>query len=284
MVSVFGKLGRLDWRLLIVVGAVALALSVFLGVRAMQTKAAERERHLLAEISNLQGQVAISENLVMVRATRVKDLTRTLEELYGKNSELVQNLDRRIEEAVASAEVRVEVREVIRYRSTPQQTTAEGPPPTVTITPPPEDSPDAQENHRVEFDMTQQGFRVSGFTESLGPVVELDLEQVDPFVLRALLTRQRRSGEWDLFVEDPEGRLSVEINNVMVQDNYGAPRLVERLGVGGDATVFRNGQSTASVHGSLDIGSSFTVRAGPSINNDGHLGGSLGLTWRPFAR
>lgn len=248
---------------------IAVAILAYM-VWKERVASAERERDLLAQVIELQGQVDLGEGVILTQAVRTSNLEKTLSSLLDKNSSLQEHINNLIEDPVVVVRVETRFRDRIVYRNTPEDQQAGD---IVDV-----DTED-DTNHVVNFDMTRHGFRVQGRTESLGPRVYLELEQVEPFRLDAVLTRERRNGRWNLFIEDTSQQLDVQISNFVVDDSFASRRFWERISLGAGLTSF----GSASFHAGFDIRDRTTIWAGP-VWNTGDWGAGIGFTYRPFLR
>lgn len=260
-------------RTVIGIGIAALIIAVAIlayMVWKERVASAERERDLLAQVIELQGQVDLGEGVILTQAVRTSSLEKTLSSLLDKNSSLQGHINSLIEDPVVVVRVETRFRDRIVYRNTPEDQ-HEGD--VVGV-----DTGD-DTNHVVDFDMTRHGFRVQGRTESLGPRVHLELEQVEPFQLDAVLTRERRNGRWNLFVEDISQQLDVTVSNFTVDDSFASKRFWERISVGAGV----NSLGSVSMHAGFDIRDRTTIWAGP-VWGAGEWGVGIGFTYRPFIR
>jgi hypothetical protein len=287
MLKHLGKfLSKVHWKVWLVLGIILLIVLGFLFIREQRIKAAEKERELLREIARIQGQVDLGEGVIYSSGIKIDNLLRRLDTLHGENSNLRGKIDTRIEVPVISIQTEIRYRDRLVYIYSPENPQDSA---TTTIVEIPDDNGGTLTNAIVEFDITRRPFRVFGRTESIGPQVELELEQVEPFVLGIVLTRERRSQEWNLFVEDQSEMLEINIGHFVVDDqSLTKPRLGERLGVGSSLNI---GQSSSSlgVHGSVDVGPRTTVWGGPTMfvphtEENMNFGVGVGFTTRPFIR
>lgn len=295
--ATLGFFKGLDWKgWLLIAGIILLASSVAWGFsqRGQKQQAELESRRAIAE---LQGQVELREGLYFTTAQESSNLRKQLREIHGENSNLRKEIQHLRENPVVTTVTEIRYRDRVVFRSGPEEGEEDDVVSVVTETSGKTGDSDEQgapENHIVAFDLTRRPFRITGQTETLGPVVHIELEQIEPFVLGAVLTRERRTGLWNLYVEGQSQQLEVNISSFVVDPSVHSRRFLDRLGVGASVGV---GSSSVmfSPHASLDVGRRASIWAGPSLMlplgesqesiwSERSLGVSTGFTFRPFAR
>lgn len=289
--GLFSFLRNMSWRGWLILLLLLLILFGSWFFWQSSIKAAERERELLRDLARAQGQVELGEGVIYANAERIEGLYRRLAELHGANSTLQEKINRRIEDPIVSVQTEIRYRDRIVYVYSPENPTNPGTAST-TIEEVLNETGEIVENAIVEFDLERTPFRIFGRTESVGPRIQIELEQVEPFILSVVVTRERRNGEWNLFIEDQSETLDININHFLVDDrSLTQTRFLDRLGVGGNLSI-QPQNLNLGVHGSLDVGRRSTVWAGPElqfpVTNEERLQPSLGIglgfTARPFVR
>jgi hypothetical protein len=289
--SFIGLLKKISWRGWLIIALIVLLLLGGWFIHQARIKAAERERELIRELARAQGQVELGDGVIYASALKIDNLYRRLADLHGENSTLREKIDRRIEVPVISIETEIRYRDRVVYVYEPGSNDNQGTATTTIDTTVDEDG-QIIENAIVEFDLLRPPFRLFGRTESVGPRISIEMEQVDPFRLGVVVTRERRTGEWNLFIEDQSETLEISVNHFVVDDNsLTRQRLVDRIGVGGSL----GGSSSVlhlGAHGSLDLGRRTTVWAGPQVYfqsqdesfGNPNIGLSTGFSFRPFIK
>jgi hypothetical protein len=272
-------MSTLNKILLVALGVLLVAtvvMFVIMNNKLLNEKIANREN--LSRIAELHGSIEIMEGVQFNTGLKINGLTDSLVQLLDENSKLSELVDRRIEDVTTATTTTVVVRET-EFVSRPEERQEED---IVNVTVTERDDYDESgANVIVEFDLVRNNFRLLGSTESRGPSINITMSQVEPFRLNTIITRQRRSGDMNIFVEDQSGMLDLTVDSFYFDDQYDNIRWYERLGIGGGFGITGSGILT-NVHLSLDMKDNMTIFAGPSF--DGGWGGNFGVTFRPFRR
>lgn len=330
-------LAGINWQgWLIIALVLMLAASV---AWAFHQRGENQERLLEARrvAAELEGQIEIHEGLIFTTAREASNLGRQLSEALGENSKLKDEIQRLREDPEVLIKTEVIYRDRVRFVSDDSdEGVGESEDKVETHTEKVAGEPEGSEgsdfegegleeteNHIVKFDLVRNRFRLLGQTETVGPRVDISLEQIEPFEINAVVTRERRSGAYNLYLEDPSGDLDFHVQDFAVDDSIHARRFLDRLGFGGTLAIQRS-YLQAGLHGSIDIGPRASFWAGPTIgvpigssspgsnspssssresgfdNSEGlnpirdvidvptrddlEIGGTIGFTFRPFVR
>jgi hypothetical protein len=240
-------------------------------------------------VASLNETIEISEGVFYAMAQEETKIKRSLDEILSENDVLRKELEDANDRIAAllsveailtddinfdsqnGGSVRVSIRERENEIAATPQTGQEAIPIDSTM-----------DNVVVEFDLTAQGFRVFGQTESNPPRASLDLEQIEPFVVDLALTQS--SNGWSVFMSEQQNRLNLNVGTFVVDPMITKERWYQRFGMGiavssGTSTIFGAGPAFSfETRSNLDIGISATY------NIDREMQGQLSLTFRPFKK
>jgi hypothetical protein len=258
------------------------------GALAFEKKQGRRLIHdLQNDLASTQGSIEILEGVEFRLAQDISFGERQITNLLGENTRL-EDAARELEgNLVFLTQINASLREDIEFSSANENSNAittiieyrcDEDTVNTTITEETEGVP----NLRVDFDLENSGYRVSGFTESNPPHAELALAQLEPFVLDLALN-QAPNGTWGAIAAEQTNRLEIEIGELIVNSRRLRERWYERFGVGlainAGLGTFAFGPALHLETRTFDYGLNTTY----DVTSQSVIGG-LTVSYRPFRR
>jgi hypothetical protein len=257
-------------------------------------------REVRNQLSEAVGTIEISEGVYQRQVQEYNNLNRRVDDLLGENSRLNGVIGDRDSRIRTLMQLNANLAESLRFSSY-----NEGSNSTTTVidsnclerrqnntnlqnnqsitTQQDLDSDDFIQNLRVDFNLLSQGFRAIGYTTTNPSYAEIELTQIEPFVIDVAIVRNRENIQ-SVVVSEQSGRLQLDVGQFAISTREYNRRFVELLGFGTNVTAINNSYvTTANVY--VEGRRRFDAYAGPSydILNNG-FGAQAGLIYRPFRK